>query len=446
MRTRFPDASRKVTRSQLVIAASEAVRFALLLCLTAILGRALDEAAFGFVTLVPSIYLVAHVVLDLGTGALIARESARHPERERPLLEASLFVRAIAGAALGVVVVAFALHETDPVRRFWLFATAVTLPALAPAVLGSAFRVRQDLLAPAVLTIGTILLMIAATLFGLHRHIPGPAFAAIYVFREIVNGVAIWVVARRKHGLRLTPGFAGRGAAAFFKAAVPQNVAIVFQIASLNVGLFGARAFLGEAELGAYAAAWRLVSPLLLLMGALVAPLLPVLAQRTRDRASFRAVLAPAAGIAAGIGVLGIAFVVTAGRDALRILYAKFSEGPLDAGPSLVWLGLVFGAVCIGAVMTTALLCLDGERRLRTLAMMALVLNAFVFAATGVRPFFHALAPALAAAAAMFLVPRGLSAHVRVALALAPAVAALGFMLVLGPGRELRAALREAEA
>src|SRR5262245_51742571 len=165
----FSDASRKVTRSQLVIAVSEAVRFALLLYLTAMLGRELDVATLGFVTFVPSIYLVVHVLLDLGTGALIARESARHPERERPLLEAALAARGAGGAAIGLVIAAIALAESDPSRRAWLLVTAASLPALAPAVLGAAFRVRQDQLAPAILGIATILLMIGATLVGLRR-------------------------------------------------------------------------------------------------------------------------------------------------------------------------------------------------------------------------------------------------------------------------------------
>src|SRR5205807_566656 len=104
---------------------------------------------------------------------------------------------------------------------------------------------------------------------------------------------------------------------------------VVFQIASLNLGVFGTRALLTESDLGAYSAAWRLVSPLLLLMGALAAPLLPVLAQAFRSKEAFARILSPALAIGAGIGLLGIGFLLAAGRDALRVLYnARFSEGP----------------------------------------------------------------------------------------------------------------------
>jgi O-antigen/teichoic acid export membrane protein len=477
----FPDASRRVVTSQLVIAAAEAIRFGLLLYLTAVLGRELSPADFGFVTLVPAIYLVAHVVLDLGTGALISRESVRSPGRERPLLEAALFVRGIAGGALGLAVAAFALGEPDGVRRLWLFVTAASLPALAPAVIGSVFRIRQDQVAPAIISIATILIMIGVTQLGIRRGASGPAFAAIYVLREVVNGVVLWIVGRARHGLRLTPGLAGRGAGAFFRAAVPQNTAVIFQIASLNIGVFGMRAFLGEVELGAYSAAWRLVLPLLLLIGALVAPLLPVLAQVSHDKDAFVRILSPSVGLGAGIGVLGVGFLLAAGRDALRLLYdapdsVKFSAGELDAVPALVCLGFVFGAVCIGAVGTTALLCVDGERQLRAMAVVALFLNVLVFSTTlpalgrvaaaagmlaaeawtavaamvilqrklgplNVVVILKSFAPMLLVVGVMLLVPSHLQPAVRVTLVAALAAIGLFAMAVFGPGRKLREVL-----
>jgi O-antigen/teichoic acid export membrane protein len=380
----IPEARRQVLGGQVVIAVSEAIRFALLLWLTRLLQRHLSIEDFGFVTIVPAIYLVAHTLLDLGTGALVAREAARRPERERPLLEAAVAVRGIGGGLLGLLVAAFALAEPDPGRRTWLFVTALTLPALAPAVLGAAFRVRQDQVSPAAISIVTIALMLAVTMICVEAGAPGPVFAVIYVLREVVNGVALWLVGRARHGLVIAPGLAGRDAAAFFRAAAPQNVAVVFQIASLNLGVFGLRFALGEEELGAYAAAWRLVGPLLLLVGALVAPLLPLLAQAHRDPAAFARTVMPALWIGAGVGALGAAFLVVAGADALRLIYGSESvaSGPHSATGSLITLGFVFAAVCVGAVGTTALLCLDRERQLRAIAIVALVLNAAVFAAT----------------------------------------------------------------
>jgi O-antigen/teichoic acid export membrane protein len=480
----FSDASRKVTRSQLVIAATEAIRFALLLFLTSTLGRNLAPDDFGFVTLVPTIYLFAHTVLDLGTGALIARESVRRPERERPLLEAALAARSLGGGVIGLVVAAFALAEPDPARRVWLVVTALTLPALAPAVIGAAFRIRQDQAGPAALSLVTIGLMIAAVLLGLRADLPGPAFAGIYVLREVVNGAGLWLMARARHGLRLRPGLAGRDAGRFFLASIPQNTAVVFQIASLNAGVFGTRLALGETQLGAYSAAWRLVSPVLLLMGALVAPLLPVLAQAARDPGRFRRVLAPSVACGAGIGALGVAFVFAAGRDALRVLYdspesVKFSSGPLDAGPVLLMLGFVFAAVSVGAVATTALLCLDGDRQLRSIAIMALLVNVAVLsfslprhgrvaaaagllaaevltavwalAATRARlgalgglAIVRGAAPVAFAVLALLALPGRLDPLARVAAASGIAALAIGWLVVLGPGRALRKALHEA--
>src|SRR4029077_16378984 len=121
----------------------------------------------------------------------------------------------------------------------------------------------------------------------------------------------------------------------------------------------------------------------LLLMGALVAPLLPVLAQRARTPEAFRRIFEPATCLGAAIGALGVGFVGAAGRDALRLIFdkggiAKFSSGPFDAFPCLLVLAFVFAAVSVGAVATTALLCLDGDRNLRVLAVAAFLLNLVV--------------------------------------------------------------------
>jgi O-antigen/teichoic acid export membrane protein len=381
------------------------------------------------------------------------------------------------------VVAGFALFEPDPARRCWLFVTALTLPALAPAVIGSAFRIRQDQLPLAVISTVSILAMLAVTVVGLDRGAAGTTFAAIYVLREVVNGAGIWIVGRARHGLVLTPGLAGRDAVAFIRSAIPQNVAVVFQVLSLNFGLFALRAFLGETELGAYSAAWRLVNPVLLLVGALVAPLMPVLARVARRPAAFGEILSPAVGLGAGIGVLGASFLLAAGRDALRVLYdrpeaVKFSAGALDAGPVLVWLGFVFAVVSVGAVATTALLCADGERQLRAIAIGALIVNVLTFAVlapplgrvaaaagllaaeiwtaaaalavlgrtTGrIHPpqLARSVAPALGFAAAMVLVPSGLAPATRVVAAAALAGAGLVAIVGFGPGRRLRRSLAE---
>jgi hypothetical protein len=227
------------------------------------------------------------------------------------------------------------------------------------------------------------------------------------------------------------------------------------------------------------------VNPVILFAGALVAPLLPVLAQVWRGPA-FARILAPALGLGAGAGVLGAGFLLAAGRDALRLLYdgceaAKFSAGPFDAAPALYCLGVVFAAVCVGAVATTALLCADGERQLRTLAFLALLLNAAVFgialphlgrvaAAAGLlaaealmacgallllrrrtgplraTSIGAGAAPMLIVAAAMLALPAGLSPAVRLACAAGLAAAGLAWMVGFGPGRRLRQALREISA
>jgi O-antigen/teichoic acid export membrane protein len=78
------------------------VRLLLAFGITAVVGRATDPDAFGFFTLVGTIFLLAHYLFDLGTAGVVVREIARHPDRERRLLEAMMGWRRLSGSADGV--------------------------------------------------------------------------------------------------------------------------------------------------------------------------------------------------------------------------------------------------------------------------------------------------------------------------------------------------------
>lgn len=379
----------RVTRSQATTAAREALRFALGMALTGALGRKLDAADFGFVSFVGTIYALAQLALDLGSGALLAREIARDPSRERPLLEAATAWRFVLGLGAGAIVAVIAALESDPSRRFWLFVTAASLPLLAPGVSGIVFLVRQDLGPPSLLGVLLQAGMLGGALWMIDHAVLPAAFALLYVVRETTGALAIRLLARYRHGVVQSPGFLGRDTRRLFSGAVAQATSSILQTVSFHAAPFVIAACRTDDELGEFSAASRLVNPVLLLVGALAAPLLPVAAAGYRRSREAAARLTGAAiTLGACLGAAGAAVVFRHPAAVLDLVYGRGTftgglPGGGDATAPLAALGLAFAAVAIGAPACTSLLADGGEGPLRRAFGLGLVCNAFLLAAVG---------------------------------------------------------------
>lgn len=371
----------RVTRSQATAVVRETVRFALGIWLTGVLGRGLDDAGFGFVAFVGTIYALAQLALDLGSGALIAREIAKEPARERPLLEAALAWRGAIGLVAGLVVAGVAAAEDDPERRQWLLIVAASLPLLAPNVLGVAFQVRQDLGPPSLLGVLLQAGMLGSALLFVDLRVVPAAFAALYVVRETAGPLLLWSVARMRLGLRLSPGVFGRDTRRLFGSAAAQATVVVLQTLMFHAPTLALKAADDDASLGRFAAASRLINPVLLLVGALTAPLLPVLSAtwKTRPDAA-RSLIDAALGLAAYLGFAGWLVVATAGDLVLALIYGAPAAPATET--AFVRLGAAFGCVCVGSVLTTSCLAVGRERPLRSVYAAALaVVSAFLIGA-----------------------------------------------------------------
>ena len=68
-------------------------QLAIALLITIFLARELSPAAFGFFSLVGTIFILARKFLDLGLSNVAAREATRNPERERSILEGLMAYR-----------------------------------------------------------------------------------------------------------------------------------------------------------------------------------------------------------------------------------------------------------------------------------------------------------------------------------------------------------------
>lgn len=366
-----------VVKSSAWVLLREIWRFSLAIAATAILGKGLSEAAFGFLTLVATLYAFGQVVLDHGVGTILTRDIARRPEDEATLLAEAAGWRVIVGIGLAAVIAVFAVVRRDGVETGWLIAVAAVVPLLYPSIFGVAFLVRQDLgpvsLVSSVTQAGFLLMAWAGVALG----IPGPAFAGLHMVRETAGPWILARVAASKYGLPIAPRRPGPMLFARFPAVGAQAVTSLAVAASTHVGVLLVEARCEAAALGAYGAAVRLTTPFTLLVAAMTQPLLPAFASLwTRDGSAFRRRFLVVLAVGVGVGLAGILVTGFAGASVVAVLYGgKYLAEGGNAAHVIAWSGGAFCAVCLGAPATTALVAAGGERQLRNLVLLALLVN-----------------------------------------------------------------------
>src|ERR1700733_16190509 len=95
-------AHRSPNAAQAVLLGSAMGQLGIALLVTIYLARVLSPAAFGFFSLVGTIFILARKFLDLGLSNVAARDIAQDPRRERPILEGMMAYRRAAGIVLAL--------------------------------------------------------------------------------------------------------------------------------------------------------------------------------------------------------------------------------------------------------------------------------------------------------------------------------------------------------
>ena len=126
--------------AQAVLLGSTFAQLAIALLITIYLARELSPAAFGFFSLVGTIFVLARKFLDLGLSNVAARETARNPARERPILEGMMaYQDRAAGIALAIALFIFAFVQKDETECWVLLGTGIILLFTEPAALDPVF-------------------------------------------------------------------------------------------------------------------------------------------------------------------------------------------------------------------------------------------------------------------------------------------------------------------
>jgi len=347
------------------------------LLVTIYLARVLSPTAFGFFSLVGTIFILARKFLDLGLSNVAARDIAQDPRRERPILEGMMAYRRAAGFVLAVALFVFAFLQKSESERSVLIMAGLVMLFTAPAALDPVFQVRQAQGGPALLNLfGGLLVLIGSIVFRQFA-VAGAVFALLLVIREAMLLLFTKVLAERLLGYRPHPGFRGRHLETFVGPALIFGLASLIYTVYFNCDVFFVLALRGRDELGAYAAAFRPINPLLLLPWLLMVPMVPVLtATVAKDRDMFVRQVRSASAIAAGIGATGMVAGVLLAPDLVELLYrGRYLTGALSTVNAFRWLAVALGLVCVTTVLTASMLADRREKILLTIGTAALVAN-----------------------------------------------------------------------
>jgi len=365
---------RVVSASRWALVQTLGVRLLALVFFT-VLARLLPPSDFGTVALCVAFVAVAQSLLDSGVGAVLIQK----PDLKPTEAAAGFVIAAAVGGITGTAI----LLASDPLSTFFRepgLEEALRWSALVPVVyaLGAPFRA---LLARTLDFRALAMRSLVATLLGGSVGVACAllGWGALSLVAQIVTAEVAGLVAVVACHPR---GVLGRTTWRSFRSLLRSGAST--GATSLNTVLYRKGddvligRFLGSADLGIYAVAYRILTLLSDTVTATVLQVaLPSLSRVQRDRSVFLAGMLRAAAVLTAVGLPVFALLAVVSSDFVTIV---FGDDWRAAGPVLAGLAL-WGAVdTVGLLNSTALLAggFFRARLLLSLGRLATLLGAFL--------------------------------------------------------------------
>ncbi len=358
------ESGQRADLSQAIILGGYAAHLLMALALTAVLGRYLSAADFGFFAIVAACFGFARDATDLGSTVAAARDIRRDPSRLRLLIEGLIAWRSLMALVLALAVLTLANSQADGQRLTVLTLAAIALLGFGPTAFHALFLARQTQLAVTLLSLVCQGLLFAGCVVLVHAGQAGVGPAVLLVGREALGLLGLAWLGRRALGYwpevrthwPALRGFAG-SAGLWALAALCRH--LLGQVDLLSV-----YALRGEAEVGALSAAYRPLSPAFLLPWLVTAPLVPIMAVAAeRDPARGLALMAHAMTLALGLGALAACAAWVLADDLVALFYGgRYTSPQSDAAAAMRWLALAIVPTQLIAVASVALLVTAREK------------------------------------------------------------------------------------
>jgi O-antigen/teichoic acid export membrane protein len=311
----------------------------------------LGEAGFGGYQFALTLTALFALGAELGIGLWTTRALARDREQASVIVGTGLRVRAAAAAPfLAAVGLAAYLSEPGAARSCMALLGAAALANAFMDYCGAIFRGYERLDDEAALNVVRALLVTGAGLGALALGRSATALAAGLMAGTFASAAAgLWLLGRRYRVLRWPEGqaFSLSLARAAVAQAAPIWLATLLSLVYFKVDVVILRGFSGDAELGAYSAAYKVFEAVMILPSVVMAAAFSPLARAHRDPRLRRrwetflglALLGFGAAVGAAIYLTGDRVVVllfgpgfARGIPSLRVLAAAVPVMFLNAG------------------------------------------------------------------------------------------------------------------
>jgi O-antigen/teichoic acid export membrane protein len=333
----------------------------------------LGESAFGRFVFASTVTTLLAVGTDLVTGVWTTREIARGREDPGQVIRVGLTLRAVASVPYGLAVVGVSelAAEGDARTAFLLLGIAALASAFVDHF-GSILRGYERFTGEAGLNgfraLATACAGVAVLTVG--RSLVGLCFGlALAALTSAAYGTAL-IVRLRAGALN------GSLDRALARVALRQSLPIWFAgIVSLlyfKVDTVFVRYFSGDAELGAYGAAYKFFEGSMILPSVLLAVVFPRLARAQSSPAALRALERRVGAFLLGLGIAAGALCLSGRSLLVRVVFGTgFERAAVPLGVLAIGLPLLF----VNFGLTHFLLARDRARATLWLAFMMLALN-----------------------------------------------------------------------
>lgn len=380
-------------------------------------ARELGEADFGLYSYGLALGFVLAQLADMGLQILIAREVAMGGYQARPLVRRAILLKV--WLSLPVLLLLWLLTSNRAP------AVQITMVVLGVAMLGQTylefaayvFRGQQQLRVEARLLAGArlltallsgLVLALGGGLLGLAAStLTGVALATVWAWRRLRG--AGWLAETEPETPPAPESPEPQLASASWRPrtllgqALPLGLATFLSIAYTRLAIFMLDFMLGEAAVGQYSAAYRLVEPTQIIPAALLAAVFPAYAASLRGQPSQARSLARQTSLllAVGGGLLGI-FLWLAAPLLVPLLYG---EGYPETAQVLQVLGLATMPIFINYGLTHFLIARG--QQLLTSILVAFMLATHAILSWQLIPTLGVVGPAVSVVAAELLLFAG---------------------------------------
>jgi O-antigen/teichoic acid export membrane protein len=370
---------RSVARSMSILAGSQALMWVAAILFTIVQARYLGPARFGELSVALSYAALLAVLIEFGLGTQLTRLVSQRASGNEEALAATVLIK---GALwlLAMPLVALAMlwfgYPRELRDTILLLAVSVLFIGIAQSA-ASYLQGRERFFLPALASVAQRLSAAALGTFMLLVRPEITAVAGAFVVSGVVN-VVVLLVGMRGGSFRPPIRVDLRNASGLFRRTVPLGLLGVATAIYWGVDMIMLERLAPPANVGWYAAAYRLFSVATILPSVAAGiALAPVLSRLSIDsRPELRAVIEKALTFLTLAGVAASLVLALFADRIIALVYPAHAYAASATALRLLAPGLLF--IYVNWVLSQSLLSLHQERRLLVMAGAAAVLNVAV--------------------------------------------------------------------